>query len=43
MLVEIRSNQVQKLQLATADEEDGDLVIKLSVTTKMHPTDIARF
>lgn len=42
MLVEIRSNQVQKLQLATADEEDGDLVIKLSVTTKMHPTDIAR-
>jgi len=43
MKVEITKHNVQKLQIATkVDEESGDLIVKLSVESKMLPEDIAR-
>lgn len=43
MRVEITSNNIQKLQLATkVDDESGELMVKVSVESKLSPADIAR-
>lgn len=42
MKVEITSRNVQKLQLATKVDDEGDLMVKVSVESKLHPGDIAR-
>lgn len=42
MKVEVTSKNVQKLQLATKVDDEGDLTVKVSVESKLHPGDIAR-
>lgn len=42
MKVEITSNSVGKMQLATKVDDNGELMVKISVESQLHPSDIAR-
>ncbi len=42
MQVDITSHNVQKLQLATKVDDAGDLIVKISAESKIHPADVAR-